>query len=65
MTEISQKIATSIERIRNAVKQFNPIAVVGLFSGGHDSATANIIAHEAGAEMSLHINTGIGIEPHP
>ncbi len=58
MTELINK---AIARVRAAVEQYKPIAVVGLFSGGHDSATANVIAHEAGADFSLHINTGIGI----
>lgn len=62
MSDISKKIEAAIQRVRAAVEQYNPIAVVGLFSGGHDSATANLIAHESGATMSLHINTGIGIQ---
>jgi 3'-phosphoadenosine 5'-phosphosulfate sulfotransferase (PAPS reductase)/FAD synthetase len=35
---------------------------VALFSGGHDSATATLIANESGADTTLHINTGIGVE---
>lgn len=61
MNEITAKMQTAVARVREAVERYNPIAVVGLFSGGHDSTTANIIAHEAGADFSLHINTGIGI----
>lgn len=60
--ELKVKIETAIVRIRQAADLHpNRVAIVGLFSGGHDSATANIIAHEAGADLSLHINTGIGI----
>lgn len=56
------KIQTAVARVRSAVERFSPMAIVGLFSGGHDSTAANLIAHEAGADFSLHINTGIGIE---
>lgn len=59
---MNKLIQRAIGRIRDAVDRYKPVAIVGLFSGGHDSATANLIAHEAGADMSLHINTGIGVE---
>ncbi len=55
-------IAKAVARIRKAADHYKPVAIVGLISGGHDSATANLIAHEAGATMSLHVNTGIGVE---
>ncbi len=61
-SETGNLIRATIKRTREWIEQFNPIAVVGLLSGGHDSMTANLIAHEAGADMSLHINTGIGVE---
>lgn len=61
MNPVTAKIETAVARVRAVVEKYNPIAVVGLFSGGHDSTAANIIAHEAGADFSLHINTGIGI----
>jgi 3'-phosphoadenosine 5'-phosphosulfate sulfotransferase (PAPS reductase)/FAD synthetase len=54
-------IATAVARVAAAREKYNPIAVVGLLSGGHDSLAANIVAHEAGADFSLHINTGIGV----
>jgi len=57
--ELLQK---AINRVRVAADKFNPIAIVALFSGGHDSGTASLIAHEAGASITLHINTGIGVE---
>lgn len=56
------KLNQAIGRITDARRRFNPVAVIGLFSGGHDSAAANLIAHAAGADASLHINTGIGVE---
>lgn len=59
---MNELIEKSVKRVREAVEKYKPLAVVGLFSGGHDSLTANLIAHEAGADFSLHINTGIGIE---
>lgn len=55
-------IDAAISRIRNAADRFKPKHIVALFSGGHDSATASLIAHEAGADITLHINTGIGVE---
>ncbi len=61
-TETGDLIRKAVMRCRGWIEQFNPIAVVGLLSGGHDSMTANLIAHESGADMSLHINTGIGVE---
>jgi 3'-phosphoadenosine 5'-phosphosulfate sulfotransferase (PAPS reductase)/FAD synthetase len=55
-------IDKAVARVRAAVERFNPKAIVSLFSGGHDSATATLIAHEAGADQTLHVNTGIGVE---
>lgn len=55
-------IDTAVARVREAVEKYNPIAIVALFSGGHDSGTASLIAHESGADTTLHINTGIGVE---
>lgn len=52
----------AVQRTRDWIAEFKPVAVVGLLSGGHDSMTANLVAHEAGATASLHVNTGIGIE---
>lgn len=62
MSDQSAMIEKAVARIRKAAEIHKPVAIVGLFSGGHDSATANIIAHEAGAKCSLHINTGIGVD---
>lgn len=61
--EIEEKIAYGLSVIDRAVKQYNPIAVVGMMSGGDDSLPACYIAslHHAFSGM-LHINTGIGIE---
>lgn len=60
--DTSDLILKAINRTRSWIEQFDPIAVVGLLSGGHDSMTANLIAHESGANLSLHVNTGIGVE---
>ena len=61
--EIESKISLAIARIDSAVQQFKPVAVFGLFSGGHDSVTATKIASLHGSFTSaVHINTGIGIK---
>lgn len=61
MSDVSSQIDSAIECVRSAADKFKPVAIVGLFSGGHDSLTANIVAHEAGADCSLHINTETGV----
>jgi 3'-phosphoadenosine 5'-phosphosulfate sulfotransferase (PAPS reductase)/FAD synthetase len=49
--------------IEEAVKQFSPIRVYGLFSGGHDSLCAtHLVSQTAHFDGAVHINTGIGIE---
>jgi 3'-phosphoadenosine 5'-phosphosulfate sulfotransferase (PAPS reductase)/FAD synthetase len=49
--------------IDRAIKEWNPVAVYGLFSGGHDSLTSTTIAAQHPAfTAAVHINTGIGIE---
>jgi 3'-phosphoadenosine 5'-phosphosulfate sulfotransferase (PAPS reductase)/FAD synthetase len=46
-----------------AVREYDPAAVFGLFSGGHDSLTSTAIAAQhADFTAAVHINTGIGIE---
>jgi 3'-phosphoadenosine 5'-phosphosulfate sulfotransferase (PAPS reductase)/FAD synthetase len=59
---MTEMIKRAVQRVREGARHFNPIAIVTLFSGGHDSATATLIGREAGADAALHINTGIGIE---
>lgn len=49
--------------IDQAIRQWSPVAVYGLFSGGHDSLTSTAIAAKHPAfTAAVHINTGIGIE---
>ena len=49
--------------IDQALREWSPVAVYGLFSGGHDSLTSTAIAAQHPAfTAAVHINTGIGIE---
>lgn len=56
-------IMSASNNLDAAIKKYNPIAVVGLMSGGDDSLPACYIAslHENFSGI-LHVNTGIGIE---
>lgn len=60
---MNDKIQTALKRLDAAIALHKPVAVFGLFSGGHDSVTATKIAslHPA-FTAAVHINTGIGIE---
>ena len=52
-----------LELLSKAIEQYKPVAVYGLFSGGHDSLTATHVAAQHPAfTAAVHINTGIGIE---
>lgn len=56
-------IAPSLELMDEAIAKHKPVAVFGLFSGGHDSLTAtHIAAQHPKFTAAVHINTGIGIE---
>lgn len=56
------KLAASHAIIDEAIELYKPIAVVGLFSGGHDSLTACHVASQHTAFTTcLHIDTGIGV----
>jgi 3'-phosphoadenosine 5'-phosphosulfate sulfotransferase (PAPS reductase)/FAD synthetase len=60
--QIEEKIQKAVDRIHRAIKLHDPIAVFGLFSGGHDSLAATLIARESQRMTSaLHVNTGIGV----
>jgi 3'-phosphoadenosine 5'-phosphosulfate sulfotransferase (PAPS reductase)/FAD synthetase len=64
MNKPTMHIATGIavEIIEDAIEEFKPQWVFGLFSGGHDSLTACYIASLAPKfDGCIHINTGIGI----
>ena len=59
---LERKIQSAIQRITAAVEATKPIAVFGLFSGGHDSVTATTIASlHPRFTSAVHINTGIGV----
>lgn len=48
--------------ISDAVREYRPVKVIGLFSGGHDSLTAcHIAARHPAFSYAAHINTGIGL----
>ncbi len=56
------KIQTALKRISSAIEATKPIAVFGLFSGGHDSVSATAIASlHPRFTSAIHINTGIGV----
>lgn len=57
-----RSVAPSLALLDEAVEQFDPIAVFGLFSGGHDSLTAcHVASQHPKFTGCVHINTGIGI----
>lgn len=59
---LERKIQTALTRISSAIEANKPIAVFGLFSGGHDSVTATTIASlHPRFTSAVHINTGISI----
>lgn len=54
---------TALARLDKAIANYNPIAVFGLFSGGHDSLSATYIASlHPSFTAAVHINTGIGVD---
>lgn len=60
---IAKKIWIACERVKKVIDDYKPIAVFGLFSGGHDSFSSTYIASRCeGFTAAVHINTGIGIE---
>lgn len=60
---MTTQIDAALQRLDAAVKIYKPIAVFGLFSGGHDSFSATYVAslHPA-FTAAVHINTGIGVK---
>lgn len=61
-SDIQDKIQTALARISAAIERTKPIAVFGLFSGGHDSVTATTVASlHPKFTSAVHINTGIGV----
>lgn len=60
---MNKKIERALSRLDKAISEINPIAVFGLFSGGHDSLSATYIASlHPSFTAAVHINTGIGVE---
>jgi 3'-phosphoadenosine 5'-phosphosulfate sulfotransferase (PAPS reductase)/FAD synthetase len=60
---VPDAIALGVQRVNNAVDEFDPVAVFGMFSGGHDSCTATYIASQSRRfRGAAHLNTGIGVE---
>jgi 3'-phosphoadenosine 5'-phosphosulfate sulfotransferase (PAPS reductase)/FAD synthetase len=56
-------VKNALTIIDEAIEKYNPCAILGLFSGGHDSLTATSIASKHPRfTAAVHINTGIGIE---
>lgn len=60
---IEEKVAVAVKRLDAVVKLYNPIELFGLYSGGHDSFSACLIASlHPRFSGAIHINTGIGVE---
>lgn len=58
----AERVLRSLKLIDDAVAKYNPCAVLGLFSGGHDSLTAvHVAARHPRFDYAVHINTGIGV----
>lgn len=54
--------AQPLTLIDDAIRRFNPVAILGCFSGGDDSLTAtHLAARHPRFSYAIHINTGIGI----
>lgn len=68
-TDSAIHVLSEDERVRRshsiidfAIAMYSPVAVVGLFSGGHDSLTAvHVASRHPAFTTALHINTGIGV----
>lgn len=58
----AERISRSMTILDRAIEQYRPVAVLGLFSGGHDSTTAvHVAARHPAFTRAVHINTGIGV----
>ena len=52
----------ALAMIDSAIHEHQPVAVFGLFSGGHDSLTSTaLVAQHPDFTAAVHINTGIGV----
>ncbi len=55
-------IQAAVDRLVAAIETYKPVAVFGLFSGGHDSLSATYVASQVPQlTAACHINTGIGV----
>jgi 3'-phosphoadenosine 5'-phosphosulfate sulfotransferase (PAPS reductase)/FAD synthetase len=63
MSIYQAQIEQSAEIVRKAVEQYQPYAVIAMFSGGNDSLTALRVAQAAGIKIDAlaHIHTGTGV----
>lgn len=60
---IEAMIGVSVSRIRSVIEQYHPVKVLGLLSGGHDSASACYVLSRAVSDFEvIHVNTGFGVE---
>jgi 3'-phosphoadenosine 5'-phosphosulfate sulfotransferase (PAPS reductase)/FAD synthetase len=58
----TERVKRSLALIDQAIEEHNPVAILGLFSGGHDSLTAvHVGARHYLFDAAVHINTGIGV----
>lgn len=60
---LTSVIGKSVERLERVVKEFQPTHILGMVSGGRDSACTFEFAREAGVkiDMIMHCRTGTGI----
>ena len=57
-----ERSAASLKQLDAVIREHNPVAVLGLFSGGHDSVTAvHLAARHPAFSAAVHVNTGTGV----
>lgn len=62
MSMLNKRLIQATEIMSQAIEEYRPSAIIGLFSGGHDSYTVTHFAMENfGVDVVCHIDTGIGI----
>ena len=59
-----RKIEISVDIIKSAIEEYDPVKVYALVSGGNDSTVVGHLAvnQGPGVDAFVHINTGIGVE---
>ena len=60
-TDLGAQIMRSYSIVHRAIEEYQPVAVLGLFSGGNDSTTFMHLMRRF-IDHAVHVNTGIGIE---